>query len=104
MAQIVMMKHPGTGVSKKGFFGFSWTTFFFGGFPAIFRGEIGLGLVVMVVDIVTIGIGGLIWAFFYNKKYTTDLLERGYKFADSENKNSAAMKALGIDATQAALT
>jgi hypothetical protein len=99
MAQVVMMKNPATGVVKKGFYGFSWTTFFFGGFPAIFRGQIGLGLIVCLVGLVTVGIGSFIWAFIYNKRYTTDLLEKGYIFADSEGKNDAARAKLGVATT-----
>ena len=79
-----MLKQPSTGILKKGFYGFSWTTLFFGGFPAIFRGEILLGLVVIVVNILTCGIAGIIWAFVYNKKYTLGLLEKGYTFSDAE--------------------
>lgn len=96
MAKIVMMKHPKTGVVKKGFFGFSWTTLFFGGFPALFRGDILTGVIVTVISLLTFGIGGIIWAFFYNKKYTTTLLEKGYKFADSEGIVSLAKSSLGI--------
>ncbi|MDR1397218.1 MAG: hypothetical protein LBJ14_05755 [Desulfarculales bacterium] len=99
MAQVVMMKNPETGVVKKGFYGFSWTSLFFGGFPAIFRGQIGLGLIVILVTFVTVGIGGIIWAFIYNKRYTTGLLEKGYIFADSEGKNDAARAKLGVAAT-----
>lgn len=38
MATVVMLKHPETGIVTKGFYGFSWTTFFFGCLPALFRG------------------------------------------------------------------
>ena len=96
MATTVMMKHPETGVIKKGFYGFSWTTFFFGGFPAIFRGEIGLGLIVVVLAMLTLGLSSLIWAFIYNKRYTLGLVEKGYAFADSEGKNGEAKAKLGI--------
>lgn len=96
MAKTVMMKHPSTGVLKKGLYGFSWTTFFFGGFPALFRGDVIIGLVVIVLNILTACIAGIIWAFVYNKKYTLGLVEKGYVFADTEEKNKAAKCALGI--------
>ncbi|OIQ52050.1 hypothetical protein BerOc1_00522 [Pseudodesulfovibrio hydrargyri] len=96
MAQTVMLKNSENGIVKKGFVGFSWTTFFFGGFPALFRGDILTGLIVIVINILTMGIGGIIWAFFYNKSYTTKLLEKGYKFADSEGVTAMAKAKLGI--------
>jgi hypothetical protein len=98
MATIVMMKHPKTGIIKRGFVGFSWTTFLFGGFPALFRGDIVMGLIVIVLNMFTLGIAGIVWAFFYNKKYTLDLIERGYVFADSDAKVSLARERLGIAA------
>jgi hypothetical protein len=90
------MKHPGTNLIKDGFYGFSWTTFFWGGIPALFRGDILIGLVVIVLNILTWLIAGIIWAFFYNKNYTQRLLEKGYVLDGSEAENSAARQALGI--------
>ncbi len=101
MAETVMLKHTRTGIVKKGFYGFSWTTLFFGGFPALFRGDILMGLIVMVINFCTFGFAGLIWAFFYNKTYTHKLLENGYELADSEAKNALARSKLGILATPA---
>jgi hypothetical protein len=91
-----MMRHPDTGISKTGFYGFSWTTFFFGGIPALFRGDIITGLVVVVLGILTWWIAGIVWAFFYNKHYTTKLVEKGYTFIGSEADIAAAKAALGI--------
>jgi len=51
---------------------------------------------VLVINILTMGLGGIIWAFFYNKSYTTKLLEKGYKFADSDGMTSIAKAKLGI--------
>ena len=51
-----------------------------------------------VLNIFTLGVGGLVWAFFYNKKFTLKLIERGYQFADDENKVSLARASLGIAA------
>jgi len=103
MAQVVMLKHPKTGILKKGRFGFSWTTLFFGGFPAIFRGDLVLGLVVMVLQWATFGLAGLIWAFLYNKSYTIKLIEQGYEFADSPALVNRARAKLGIAPTTTAV-
>jgi hypothetical protein len=104
MAQRIMMKHKDTGVVKTGFYGFSWTTLFFGFFPALFRGDyitfIGGFVIYLILAIATFGILPLIisiiWAFIYNKYFTTKLLERGYVFNDSEGNVLAARAKLGI--------
>lgn len=96
MATVIMMKNPQTGVIKKGFYGFSWTTFWFGGIPAFFRGDIITGAIVIVLSIVTFGFAGILWAVFYNKYYTTKLIERGYKFMGSEYEIQKACLKLGI--------
>ncbi|MDW7626321.1 hypothetical protein [Azospirillum brasilense] len=96
MATVVMMKHPQTGLTKKGFVGFSWTTLFFGAFPALFRGDWVIGLVLIILSVVTWGIAGIIAAFLYNKHYTTKLIEGGYQFADTEALNTIARAKLGV--------
>lgn len=96
MATKIMLHHPVTGITKSGFYGFSWTTLFFGGFPALFRGDIVIGLVIIVIGILTWWIAGVIWAFFYNKYYTLKLVEQGYVLVGSESEVSAAKAALGI--------
>jgi hypothetical protein len=40
MATKVQMKNPSNGLIKDGFVGFSWTTLFFGCFPALFRSDL----------------------------------------------------------------
>lgn len=44
MAGTVQLKHPQTGIVKNGFHGLSWTTCFFGGLPALLRGDVRYGL------------------------------------------------------------
>ncbi|HEY0524287.1 MAG TPA: hypothetical protein VGD08_12915 [Stellaceae bacterium] len=99
MAKAVMLRNPQTGIVKKGLYGFSWTTFFFGGLPAMFRGDWLMGLILVVLQFLTWGISGLIAAFVYNKHYTTKLIERGYRFADTEAVNAMARARLGITQT-----
>ena len=101
MAQVVMLRNPQTGIVKKGFFGFSWTTLFWGGLPALFRGDIIIGLVVVVLQILTWGVATFFWAFFYNKQYTLKLIEQGYQFADSEGTVALARAKLGVTQTTA---
>ncbi|MDB5641451.1 MAG: conserved hypothetical rane protein [Hyphomicrobiales bacterium] len=104
MAQKVLLKHPQTGLVTTGFYGFSWTTLFFGFFPALFRKDFvtfGVGLVIYtVVAIITIGIGAAVasiaWAFMYNKYFTRKLITQGYRFADSATANQLAASALGV--------
>ena len=96
MATKIPMRHAETGIIKKGLYGFSWTTLFFGGFPALFRGDIFIGLALIVICILTGGIAGIIWAFVYNKKYTLGLIEKGYVFAGSDADNELAKHKLGI--------
>lgn len=104
MATTVAMKHKETGIVKNGFFGFSWTSLFFGFFPALFRGDfitfLGGFTITVIVSLVTFGIGALViaiaWAFMYNKYYTRKLLERGYVFNDVAALNAQAAQALGV--------
>jgi len=104
MATRIALKHKETGLVKDGFYGFSWTTLFFGFFPCLFRGDfitfIGGFVITIIIAFMTMGIGaffvGLIWAFMYNKYYTRKLLERGYALASSEGENALAASALGI--------
>lgn len=96
MATVVMLKHPETGIVTKGFYGFSWTTFFFGCLPALFRGDFKTGVLLLITCVLTCGIAGIIWAFVYNKRYTLNLIEKGYQFCDEEEKVRAARAALGV--------
>ncbi len=104
MAVRIRMKHPDTGVTKEGFYGFSWTSLFFGGFPALFRGDFVSAAIVIilwaVLTVFTFGIGsfvlGIAWAFLYNKRYTLSLVEKGYQFDDIPERVAEAKAKLGI--------
>jgi hypothetical protein len=64
---------------KKVPLGFSWTTFFFAGFPALFRGDWIPGIIITVLSFFTWGVAGAIAAFIYNKMYAKSLFEKGYR-------------------------
>lgn len=96
MATVVKMRNPKTGLTKNGVVGFSWTTLFFNGFPALFRGDLLIGIALIVAGIFTFGVSGLVAAFVYNKYYTTKLIESGYEFVDTPAKVAIAEQKLGI--------
>ena len=82
----VVLKHE-LGMIKTVKKGFSWTVFFFGFFVPLIRGDLKWALIMFLTQFlaasVTMGLGvwiaSLIFAFFYNKLYIKDLLEKGYR-------------------------
>ena len=81
----VNLKHPEFEVIKEAPVGFSWTVFFFGFFPPIFRGDWKWGLIILVAAVITLGLSSLIFMFIYNKLYLKSLLEQGYTSIDSDD-------------------
>ncbi|MGZ2745918.1 hypothetical protein [Burkholderia stagnalis] len=82
----IVFKHPTFGSIKNAPVGFSWTTLFFGFFPALFRGDfkwaaINFG-VSFVSSLVTLGFGAIIcwivFALIYNKLYIRELARKGF--------------------------
>jgi hypothetical protein len=69
---------------------------FFGWFVPVFRGELLIGLLHLVITVVTFGLWQVIIAFLYNKQYMTRMLEKGYVLNDTEGVNDAARRKLGI--------
>lgn len=103
MADVILVKHPQSGIVKKAYVGFSWTTLFFGLFPALFRADfitfIGgfvIWIILAIFYIVPAIVANIVWAFVYNSYYTKKLLERGYEFADSPERIALAKQRLGI--------
>lgn len=95
----VSMKNQG-GVTKRCKVGFSWTTLFFGFFPALFRGDLKWAVIMFVmagvVGVFTFGLGawipGIIFAFVYNQIFMKDLIDKGYYPANDEDKNILAQR------------
>ena len=96
MATRVLLRHPQSGIVKKGYFGFSWTFLFFGWFVPLFRGEILISLLHFVITIITLGIWQIIIAFLYNKQFMIRQLENGYELYDDEALMNFAQLKLGI--------
>lgn len=75
---IVSMKN-GAGMMQQVKVGFSWTAFFFGGFPFFFRGIPVQGIIWLVLALVTFGISNVFLMFIINKQTAQHYLENGYK-------------------------
>lgn len=103
MAKSIRMRHPNTGIVKRGYYGFSWTYLFFGFWVPVFRGHYQMAFMHFLIWL--FGVVTLTWlpvqimmAFFFNKFYTRRLLEDGYKFFDDMVKINEACEILGVDA------
>ena len=88
----IMFENPNTGAMKEAPVGFSWTTFFFGFFPALFRGDWKWAIIMFILAMFTMGLSGLIFMFIYNKLFIQDLIGSGFKAKSiaSEDKDFAA--------------
>lgn len=96
MAKKVIIQHPINGLTRNGYFGYSWTYLFFGWLVPLFRGELGVAALHMLFTLFTFGLWQLIVSFLYNKQYMTRMLEKGYVLKDSEQTMAEARACLNI--------
>lgn len=82
------------GVVKEVKVGFSWTTFFFGGWVALFRGQWGEVLKWFLLNPFTLGIWGIIQCWTANKKHVIEQLEKGYQPASDADKVTLVQKGI----------
>ena len=100
MATPVNLKHSQSGLVKNAPLGFSWTSLFFGFFPALFRGDIKWTLIMLLVDFITFGFSLLVFPFFYNKVYAKALLEKGYVPADDYSRTTLGQYGIHVNDTR----
>ena len=94
----IIFENPLTGSIKEAPVGFSWTTFFFGFFPALFRSDFKWAIIQFVLALITFNLSGLVFMFIYNKLYITDLIGSGYKARSiASGDMSAAAARLGMN-------
>lgn len=75
---IVSMKND-SGLIRQVKVGFSWTAFFFGGFPFFFRGMPIHGIIWVILAMLTWGLSNFVLMFIINKQTAYYYLERGYR-------------------------
>ena len=92
----VLLKHKDSGIRKTARLGWSWTYYYFGFLVPIFRGEITIAVLHLVITIFTLGLFQIIWSFLYNKQHVTRLLTSGWILSDSPEVEEFAKRKLGI--------
>lgn len=88
----INLKNQRTSQYKQVKIGFSWTTFFFGFFPALFRGDWKWTIIIIACSFVTFGFSNLVFCFIYNKLYINDLLKDGYTAMDEMTETALRAK------------
>lgn len=83
----IIFENPHSGGIKEAPLGFSWTTFFFGFFPALFRGDWKWAIIQLILVFITFGLSWLVFIFIYNNLYIKDLIGVGYKAKSISNGN-----------------
>jgi hypothetical protein len=96
MATLVHVKHTSSGLTKPGYYGFSWTYLFFGWLVPIFRGELGIAALHLLFTAFTLGIWQLIACFIYNKQYMHRMVTSGWEIVGSDEEIQSAKLSLGL--------
>ena len=89
----IKLRHP-SGLVKDCKAGFSWTTLFFGIFPALFRGDWKWALIMFICNIATCGFATIVFAFIYNKIYIKGLLEKNWEPASDADRDILIAKGI----------
>ena len=76
--RVDLYENKRTGQVRHAPVGFSWTTLFFGFFPALFRGDWKWGIIQFLLAWVTAGLSLFVFMFIYNDLYIKDLIKEGY--------------------------
>ncbi|MBP2629516.1 MAG: hypothetical protein H6Q70_144 [Firmicutes bacterium] len=92
---MITLKNKNTGLVKECPTGYSWTTFFFGVFVPLLRGDLKwaaiLFFISLLIGIPTLGFGSLlvgpVFAYFYNKIFIKAMIEKRYTYADEDTKS-----------------
>lgn len=75
----IYFENSHTGQVREAPIGFSWTVFFFGFFPALFRSHWGGFAIMLLAALLTFGLSNLVFIFIYNRMYIKHLISEGYK-------------------------
>lgn len=92
----VRIIHSVSGIAKNGYIGYSWTYLFFGWFVPVVRGELGVGVLHLVITLVSFGLSQLIFPFLYNRQYMNRMLTSGWVLDIADPNYETARQKLNI--------
>ena len=92
----VRIIHSVSGIAKNGYMGYSWTYLFFGWFVPVVRGELGVGVLHLVITLVSFGLSQLIFPFLYNRQYMNRMLTSGWVLDIADPNYETARQKLNI--------
>jgi hypothetical protein len=92
----IVLRHKESGLTKNGYLGWCWTYLLFGWLVPIVRGEIGVGVLHLVITVFTLGFFQLVMTCLYNKQNISRLLTAGWEINDTEENTQYAKAKLGI--------
>tara|TARA_Y100000817_G_C16840474_1_gene537750 strand:- start:604 stop:921 length:318 start_codon:yes stop_codon:yes gene_type:complete len=92
----ITLNHPSHKGPRQAPIGFSWTTFFFSFFPALFRSDWKWGIIQFIIAFMTFGLSSFVFCFIYNKLYVKELLSQGYTSSLPDDVLGPVEVALGV--------
>jgi hypothetical protein len=96
LQQPVCIIHAESGLVKTGYIGYSWTYLVFGWFVPVVRGELGVGVLHLIITLVSFGLSQLIFPFLYNRQYMNRMLTSGWRLDPTDGNYERAKTALYI--------
>ena len=92
----IRIVHSSSGVGKNGYVGYSWTYLIFGWFVPVFRGELVIGLIHLVITLVSFGLSQIVFPFVYKRQYMNRMLTSGWVLDSSDSNYEMAKGKLNI--------
>ena len=92
----VRLIHAPSGLVKVGYVGYSWTYLVFGWFVPVVRGELGVGVLHLVITLVSFGLSQLIFPFLYNRQYMVRMLTSGWELDANDPHYDLARRKLNM--------
>jgi len=93
----ITFENKNTGAIKIAPIGFSWTSFFFSGIPALMRGHIGMGIIQIILSMITFSFSNIVFGFIYNKMYIKHMIAEGAKMSSATLSDDALKATLGME-------